>query len=76
MNAYKVYATVSENGTLVLEGLPFQSGERVEIIILEHPQTPSTVLPSNPAYPLKGTILKYEDPFEPAVPAEDWDALR
>ncbi|MEO0539984.1 MAG: hypothetical protein AAFZ80_03855 [Cyanobacteria bacterium P01_A01_bin.105] len=35
MNAYKVAATLTENGTLVLKGLPFHSGDTVEIIILE-----------------------------------------
>jgi hypothetical protein len=24
---------------------------------------------------LAGTVLKYEDPFGPAVPPEDWDAV-
>ncbi len=25
---------------------------------------------------LRGSVLKYEDPFGPAVPDTDWDALR
>ena len=25
---------------------------------------------------MRGTVLKYDDPLEPAVPAEDWSALR
>ena len=25
---------------------------------------------------LRGTVVKYDDPFEPAVPASDWSALR
>lgn len=24
---------------------------------------------------LKGTVLSYDDPFEPAVPSEEWDAM-
>jgi len=35
MNAYKVETVVAENGRLVLQGLPFQAGDRVEVIILE-----------------------------------------
>jgi hypothetical protein len=27
-------------------------------------------------YPLRGTVLFYEDPFEPAVPVEDWEVMR
>lgn len=26
-------------------------------------------------YPLRGTVLCYDEPFEPAVPVSDWDAL-
>lgn len=28
----------------------------------------------NNPYPLRGTVLRYDDPFEPAVPPEDWEA--
>ncbi len=28
------------------------------------------------SYPLRGKVLHYETPFEPAVPLEDWEALR
>jgi hypothetical protein len=27
-------------------------------------------------YPLRGKVLYYEDPFEPAVPTEDWEVLK
>ncbi len=27
-------------------------------------------------YPLRGTVLEYVDPYEPAVPPEDWDVYR
>lgn len=32
-------------------------------------------LAPNP-YPLRGSVLRYEDPFEPAVPIDDWEVLR
>jgi hypothetical protein len=25
---------------------------------------------------LKGSVIRYENPFEPAVPQEDWESLR
>ncbi|MDJ0534513.1 MAG: hypothetical protein QNJ70_18875 [Xenococcaceae cyanobacterium MO_207.B15] len=34
MNAYKKYLTIEDPNHLVLSGLPFTSGQRVEIIIL------------------------------------------
>ncbi len=41
MNAYKMEAIVTENGTIVLRGLPFETGDTVEVIVLEHPATAS-----------------------------------
>lgn len=80
MNAYKVETTLTEDGTLKLQGLPFHAGDTVEVIILERPscqqeQTATPTLESN-QYPLRGTVIRYDDPFEPAVPMEDWEALQ
>lgn len=40
MNAYKIEVTLGEDGTLLLEDLPFGSGEIVEVIILGKESTP------------------------------------
>lgn len=77
MQAHKVEVILSENGTLVLEGLPFQAGEAVEVIILQQsaskPQQQSEVN----LYPLRGQQpYRYDDPFEPATALEDWEALQ
>ena len=34
MNAYKVAVTVTEDGTVVLRGLPLPAGQVVEVIVL------------------------------------------
>ncbi|MBF2016549.1 MAG: hypothetical protein IGS23_15370 [Rivularia sp. T60_A2020_040] len=34
MNAYKRYLTIEDPNHIVLSGLPFQPGQRVEVIIL------------------------------------------
>jgi hypothetical protein len=47
MNAHKLAATLMEDGTLVLKGLPFHAGDTVEIIILEQPKTVSISAPTN-----------------------------
>lgn len=70
MEAVRVKATIQPNGRIVLENLPFVAGDKVEIIILEA----NGDIPHPTANPLKGTLLKYDDPFEPAVPIEDWEA--
>ncbi|QKD82775.1 hypothetical protein HPC62_11790 [Thermoleptolyngbya sichuanensis A183] len=77
MNAYKLAATLIEDGTLILKGLPFHAGDTVEIIILEQSKEQSASPPRQTEYPLQGKQpYRYDDPFEPAVPAEDWEVLK
>ncbi len=72
MEAVRIEATIQPNGRVVLNDLPFEEGEQVEIIVLET-NGKQTEPKSNP---LKGSVLRYDDPFEPATPIEDWDVLR
>jgi hypothetical protein len=74
MNAHKLAATLKQDGSILLEGLPFHAGDTVGIIILEQSKVEKTVPSSN--RPLAGSVLRYDDPFEPAVPAEEWEVLR
>jgi hypothetical protein len=77
MNAHKVKTILTENGTLTLHGLPFQAGETVEVIILSsQPAAPTRPVPQSNFYPLRGTVLCYDEPFEPAVVSEDWEVLK
>ena len=71
MEAVRIEATIQPNGRVVLNDLPFEEGEQVEIIVLET-NGKQTEPKSNP---LKGSVLRYDDPFEPATPNEDWDVL-
>ena len=75
MQAHKIEVVLSENGTLVLQGLPFRAGEAVEVIILERP-APLSDSNHSAEFPLQGTVLHYDEPFEPAVAPEDWDVLK
>ena len=70
MQAHRIETTVQPNGKIVLENLPFDEGETVEIIVLE---TKSKM--QNNQSSLRGTLLKYENPFEP-VAMEDWEILK
>lgn len=79
MNAHKVEAVLSEDGTLILRGLPFHAGDAVEVIILEaktpQPQeAPPSQLKTN-LYPMRGKLLRYDDPTEP-VALSDWEVLQ
>lgn len=76
MNAYKVETVLTEDGTLLLKELPFQAGDEVEIIILERPKTSSPSSPDRSPRSLQGSILRYDDPFEPALSPDEWEVLR
>ncbi len=71
METHRIEKVVQSNGTIVLENLPFAEGETVEIIIVK-----SDTESEKKRYPLRGTSYKYEEPFEPAVPVEDWEVLK
>ncbi len=62
METLRVEKIIQSNGTVVLENLPFDEGEKVEIIILK-----SSSENENGRYPLRGTVYKYENPFEPVA---------
>jgi hypothetical protein len=71
MKAHRIETTLTENGTLLLKDLPFTAGESVEIIVIKIPSCP----PQSNLYPLRGTVYRYDDPFGPATPVEDWEVL-
>jgi hypothetical protein len=89
MNAYKIETVLSEDGALMLQGLPFHVGAAVEVIILErspnvsfgesssHPNLTGLEQQDQNLYPLQGKQpYRYDDPFEPATPIEDWEILK
>lgn len=67
--AHRIETILSEDGKLLLDHLPFQAGQAVEVIVLP------AVRPTPPAHTLQGTVLRYDQPTAPVAEA-DWDALR
>jgi hypothetical protein len=81
MNAYKVEMVLSEDGALLLHNLPFHAGDAVEVIVSERPKTQQDKIITEESesilYPLQGKQpYRYDEPFEPATPSEDWEALK
>ncbi len=72
MQAHKTEAVIQPDGKLLLEKLPFKEGDLVEVIVLER----QVKQEAENSYPLRGKLLKYDDPFGPATPLEDWEALK
>ncbi|HEX28809.1 hypothetical protein J7M22_16635 [Candidatus Poribacteria bacterium] len=71
MQAYRVETVVAQDGTLTIKGIPFRSGEKVEVIILSR----SHELKKEELYSLRGKPIRYLEPFE-SVAENDWEVLR
>ena len=71
MHAHRIETTINQDGTLTLNGIPFQAGDEVEVIILQRPTKPD----GNSPYPLRGQPVQYDAPTEP-VAENEWDALQ
>jgi hypothetical protein len=69
--AQHVDVVLERDGTLTLDHLPFLAGDSLEVIIVPR----GAVRQPDNAYPLRGTAVDYDRPFEPAA-ADDWDALQ
>jgi len=66
---YRVKATIGPGGTLTLEGLPYQTGEIVEVTLqVRRPDASADSLP------LRGLPVRLERPTDPVAEA-DWEAL-
>ena len=75
MVAFTTRAEVTDGGIIRIDGLPFAAGEQVEVVVKPLP-SPLAGQSVKERYPLRGLPYKYERPFDPAVPLEDWDALK
>ncbi len=75
LQTHHIRATLTQDGTLTLDDLPFRAGEAVEIIVRPHPETLAFASDPSVRYPLRGLVVPYDRPTEP-VALEDWDALR
>jgi hypothetical protein len=68
--AHRIETTINQDGTVMLDNLPFHAGETVEIIILP---AINKNAPEN-TYLLRGTSIQYDRPTEPVGDA--WDAAQ
>jgi hypothetical protein len=71
MQMYRVEATVSNDGTLTIKEVPFQAGDRVEVIVRSREREKER----SGRYPLRGKPIRYVDPFE-SVAKDDWEVLK
>ncbi len=70
MQDYRVETRVESDGSLTISGLPFQAGDRVEVIVRSQKADQG----NGERYPLRGKPLRYANPFG-SVAEGDWEAL-
>jgi len=70
MQDYRVETRVSKDRSLTIKSLPFEAGDRVEVIIRHHNHAEE----KGKSYPLRGKPIRYTDPFG-GVAEKDWEAL-
>lgn len=68
MPDHRTEATVSGDGSLTIPAVPFAAGERVEVVVRARAESPPA------AEALRGSVRRYDDPFEPAAADDDWEA--
>jgi hypothetical protein len=72
--------TKLESEHLTLPELRPLIGKQVEITVREAAEYTSNGGvkngTANDRYPLRGSVLRYDDPFAPAVAADEWEAAR
>ncbi len=67
MELHHIQTPVLPNGTIVIDEVPFEVGEIVNVTI----EKVRKFNPDNP-YPLRGTAYSYEDPFSSLFDPDDW----
>jgi hypothetical protein len=71
MQTYRTETIISEDGTITIHGVPFRTGDRVEVIILGY----SHKKKDGERYPLRGKPIRYDAPFD-SVAEDDWEVLK
>lgn len=71
MQAYAYEFTMEKKGTLTLNNLPFNAGEKIEVIII--PRSRGQF--NEKRYPFWGKPITYINPTDP-VAETDWEVLQ
>jgi hypothetical protein len=79
---HETTAVIGPDGSIHIADLPFGTGERVRVVVVPDASSPrrhtAEEIEQSRAIrrSLRGSVLRYDDPFSPAVPIEDWEVLR
>lgn len=69
-NIFRIRVVVGDDFSVKVKKLPVKPGDKIEILLLRRLSKPK-----KKKYPLRGTSVKYIDPFE-SVAEKDWEILK
>ncbi len=70
MQTYSYEHTVEKKGVLILENLPFDAGDKIEVILIPRLKSKD----NSKRYPFWGKPITYLNPTDP-VAESDWEVL-
>lgn len=74
---HQIDHVIVREGKVILTGLPFADGQTVTISVVgdESKQRTSRSI-AEVRQVLRGGVERFDEPFEPMIPAEQWEMLR
>ena len=73
METFKTKVKVKKNHKVHIDDVPFDDGQEVDIVIsVSNENEHCDKLKDS----LIGSVLKYDNPFEPAITSDDWEKLK
>ena len=74
---HRINDAIVRDGKVVLCDLPFADGQHVQILVARADEQPEHHVPIDAVREtLKGGVGHFDDPFEPIIPAEEWEMLK
>jgi hypothetical protein len=75
MPMHQINDAVVHAGKIELSNLPFADGQHVRILVTEQPTGDRPSI-QQIRQSLKGCVERFEDPFEPMIPSDQWEMLK
>ena len=73
---HEINDAVVQGGKIVLSHLPFADGQHVRVTVAEAHESCQRMSIQKVRESLRGGVERFEEPFEPMIPSENWEMLK
>jgi hypothetical protein len=73
---HEINDAIVKDGTIVLSHLPFPDGQHVRIVVAEADGPAKRISIQRVRELLMGGVERFDEPFEPMIPSENWEMLK